>query len=215
MRMLAAITVTLEAPRGGHGSRAGLERRVAEVRRGQHIARLLQVEIQQEHGRWRLAAWVDAAEYQRLTQERFGLRVLMTDRDDLPTAEIITAYRGQSRAERAFREMKDPEGCALRPQYHWTDQKLQVHAFCCVMAFLLLKLLERQAQRAGLPVRSPRSVLRQLEAIREVLVIEAGARGRPRVRRQLEELDPPVARLARCFGLVPTPDEVVTTGRPG
>jgi hypothetical protein len=31
----------------------------------------------------------------------------MTDRDDLATAELITAYRGQSRAERAFREMKD------------------------------------------------------------------------------------------------------------
>lgn len=215
MRMLAAITAPLEAPRGGHGSRAGLERRVAEVRRGQHLGRLLQVEIQQAHGRWHLAAWVDAAEYQRLTQERFGLRVLMTDRDDLPTAEIITAYRGQSRAKRAFREMKDPEGCALRPQYHWTDQKLQVHAFGCVMGFLLLKLLERQARRAGLPVRSPRSVLRQLEGIREVMLIEAGARGRPRVRRQLEELDPPAARLAQCFALGPTPDAVVTTDRPG
>jgi len=215
MRMLAAITASLEAPRGGHGTRAGLERRVAEVRRGQYIARLLQVEILQEAGRWHLAAWVDAAEYQRLTQERFGLRVLMTDRDDLATAEIITAYRGQSRAERAFRELKDPEGCALRPQYHWTDQKLQVHAFGCVMAFLLLKLLERQARRAGLPVRSPRSVRRQLESIREVLVIEAGARGRPRVRRQLEELDPPAARLAQCFALVPRPDDVVTTDRPG
>jgi transposase len=214
MRMLAAITASLEAPRGGHGTRAGLERRVAEVRRGQHIARLLQVEIVQASGRWHLAAWVDAAEYQRLTQERFGLRVLMTDRDDLSTAEIITAYRGQSRAERAFRELKDPEGCALRPQYHWTDQKLQVHAFGCVMAFLLLKLLERQARAAGLPIRSPRSLLRQLEGIREVLVIEAGARGRPRVRRQLEELDPPAARLARCFALGPTPAAVVTTDRP-
>jgi len=214
MRMLADITAPLEAPRGGHGSRAGLERRIAEVRRGQHLPRVLQVEIRQEHGRWRLAAWVDAAEYQRLTQERFGLRVLMTDRDDLSTAEIITAYCGQSRAERAFREMKDPEGCALRPQYHWTDQKLQVHAFCCVMAFLLLKLLDRHARRAGLPVRSPRSLLRQLEAIREATVIEAGVRGRPRVRRQLEELDPPAAQLARCFALVPMADEVVTTDRP-
>src|SRR5207245_7054858 len=174
-----------EAPRGGRGGRAGLERRVAELLRGQHMRRLLHIEILQERGRWHLAAWVDAAEYRRLTEEQFGLQLLMTDRDDLATADLILAYRGQSRAERAFRQMKDPEGCALRPQYHWTDQKLQVHALCCVLAFLLLKLLERQARRAGLPVRSPRSVLRQLEAIREVMVIEAGARGRPRVRRRL------------------------------
>jgi transposase len=211
MRALAAITAGLEAPRGGRGTRDVLERRVAEILRGQHMRRLLHVEIVQEQGRWRLATWVDADEYRRLTEERFGLRIVMTDREDLSTAEIILAYRGQSRAERAFREMKDPETCSLRPQYHWTDQKLQVHAFCCVLAFLLLKLLERQARQAGLPVRSPRALLRALEAIREVVVLEPGPRGRPRVRRQLEELDEPARRLAACFGLLAPPAAAVTT----
>jgi transposase len=211
MRTLAAITAGLEAPRGGRGARAVLERRVAEVLRGQHMRRLLHVDILEEHGRWRLATHVDADEYRRLIDERFGLRIVMTDRDDLSTAEILAAYRGQSRAERAFRAMKDPEGCTLRPQYHWTDQKLQVHAFCCVLAFLLLKLLERQARRAGLPVRSPRAVLRALEAIREVTIIDAAPRGRPRVRRQLEELDEAGRRLATCFGLLGAPPAVTTT----
>lgn len=211
LRALAAITAGLEAPRGGRGTREVLERRVAETLRGQHMRRLLHVEILAEHGRWRLAAWIDAEEYRRLTEERFGLRIVMTDRDDLSTAEIIMAYRGQSRAERAFREMKDPETCSLRPQYHWTDQKLHVHAFCCVLAFLLLKLLERQARRAGLVARSPRALLRALESIREVVVIEPGPRGRPRVRRQLEDLDEPAQRLAACFGLVEPPPAAVTT----
>ncbi|MDR7553944.1 MAG: IS1634 family transposase [Armatimonadota bacterium] len=215
MRGLAAITAGLEAPRGGRGSRAGLEQRVADLRRGQHMRRLLHIDIVQERGRWRLASWVEAAEYRRLTEEHFGLQLLMTDRDDLPTADLILAYRGQSRAERAFREMKDPEGCALRPQYHWTDQKLQVHALCCVLSYLLLKLLERQARGAGLPWRSPRRLLRALEAIREVVVIESGPRGRPRVRRQLEDLDPEVTQLAACFGLLSPGTAVVTTGPPG
>jgi transposase len=215
MRGLAAITAGLEAPRGGRGSRAGLERRVAELLRGQHMRRLLHIDILQERGRWRLAAWVDAVEYRRLTEEQFGLQLLLTDRDDLPTAELILAYRGQSRAERAFRQMKDPEGCALRPQYHWTDQKLQVHALCCVLSYLLLKLLERQARRAELPWRSPRRLLRALEAIREVVVIEPGSRGRPRVRRQLEDLDPEATRLAACFGLLSPAMPVVTTASPG
>ena len=203
LRLLSALTARLEAPRGGRGSRAALERKIAELLRGQHMRRLLRVELLQEQGRWRLAASVDAEAYRRLSEERFGLRIVMTDRDDLSTEEILLAYRGQSRAERAFRDMKDPEGCALRPQYHWTDQKLQVHAFCCVMAFLLLKLLERRARHAGLPVRSPRALLRALEAIREVTVMEPQPRGRPRVRRQLEDLDPETARLAACFGLLP------------
>lgn len=204
VRALSALTAGLEAPRGGRGTRAGLERRLAEIVRGQHMRRLLQIDILQADGRWRLAMAVNAAEYERLTQEQFGLRVLMTDRDELPTADLIAAYRGQSRAERSFREMKDPETCAIRPQYHWTDQKLQVHAFCCVIGYLLLKLLERRARQAGVPVRSPRALLRALQAIREVTVIEPGPRGRPRVRRQLEELSPQAARLAACFGLLPS-----------
>jgi len=204
-RALAALTAGLEAPRGGRGTRAGLERQVAEILRGQHMRRLLQVEILQEGGRWRLATAVNATEYQRLTQEQFGLRVLMTDRHELSTADLIVAYRGQSRAERSFREMKDPATCSVRPQYHWTDQKLQVHAFCCVVGYLLLKLLERRARQAGVAVRSPRALLRALQAIREVMVIEPGPRGRPRVRRQLEELSPASAPLARCFDLLPNP----------
>lgn len=204
-RALAALTAGLEAPRGGRGTRAGLERRVAEILRGQHMRRLLQVEILQEAGRWRLAMSVNADEYRGLTEERFGLRLLMTDRDDLSTAELIVAYRGQSRAERSFREMKDPESCSVRPQYHWTDQKLKVHAFCCVVGYLLLKLLERRARQAGLPFRSPRSLLRALQAIREVTILESAAKGRPRVRRQLEELSDGARRLAACFDLLPSP----------
>ncbi len=203
-RALTALTAGLEAPRGGHGTWAVLERRIADLLCGQHMRRLLQVEILQAGGRWHLAMVVNAAEYRRLTEEQFGLRVVMTDRDELPTADLIGAYRGQSRVERSFREMKDPETCSVRPQYHWTDQKLQVHVFCCVVGYLLLKLLlERRARQAGIRVRSPRALLRALQAIREVTVLEPGPRGRPRVRRQLEELSPQAKRLAACFGLLP------------
>ena len=204
VRALAALTAGLERPRGGRGTRAGLERRLAEILRGQHMRRLLQVDIVPEAGRWRVAMSVHAEAYRVLTEERFGLRILMSDRDDLSTAELIVAYRGQSRAERSFREMKDPDSCSVRPQYHWTDQKLKVHAFCCVVGYLLLKLLERRARQAGLPCRSPRSLLRALQAIREVTIIESTAKGRPRVRRQLEELSDTERPLAACFDLLPT-----------
>jgi hypothetical protein len=48
-----------------------------------------------------------------------------------------------------------PRGRSISAVHHygWTDQKLHVHTFCCMLAFLLLKLRERrQEQRAGLPV---------------------------------------------------------------
>jgi transposase len=203
IRALAALTAGLERPRGGRGTRAGLERRLAEILRGQHMRRLLQVDIVQEAGRWHVAMAVNAEAYRVLTEERFGLRILMSDRDDLSTAELIVAYRGQSRAERSFREMKDPDSCSVRPQYHWTDQKLKVHAFCCVVGYLLLKLLERRARQAGLRLRS--RLLRALQEIREVTLIEPAVKERPRVRRQLEELTDTTRPLATCFNLLPQP----------
>jgi hypothetical protein len=36
---------------------------------------------------------------------------------------------------------------ASRPQFHWTDHKLYVHAFIWVMAYLLITLLHRRAKQ--------------------------------------------------------------------
>jgi hypothetical protein len=44
-----------------------------------------------------------------------------------------------------------------------------------------------------------------------VTILEPGPRGRPRVRRQLEDLDRAGSQLAACFGLLPE----VTTAPPG
>jgi len=207
LRALAQLTAGLEAPRGGRGRRDALRKRIDEILRGQHIKGLLHVEIvERSLGRLRLQAWIDAERYHHLTQELFGKRILMTDRHDWPTADIITAYRGQSRAERAFRELKDPGQLAVRPTFHWTDQKLKVHTFCCVLGYLLVKLLERRARRAGVPIRSVRSLLRKLRHIRETTLVQASPEGgRPKVRRQLDEVPPAIARLAAALQLPQPP----------
>ncbi len=41
---------------------------------------------------------------------------------------------------------------SCRPTFHWTDQKLRVHAFYCVLALLLLNLLRRKLAKAGIPL---------------------------------------------------------------
>jgi len=70
---------------------------------------------------------------------------LTTTRADWSAAQIIAAYRGQARAERTFRDLKDPWVCAFRPQYHWTDQKLIVHAFMALPSLLLVRVLLQRA----------------------------------------------------------------------
>ena len=149
--------------------------------------------------------WTDWLEYRRLDKRYFGLRVLITDRAEWSTAQIIEAYRGQSKVEAAFRDLKDPRMLATRPQFHWTDHKLHVHAFICVMAYLLITLLHRRAKQKAAFDGSPRRLLAELADLRCCRSIDmTGRQGRPRVRLQLEETDAQLMSLAESLGAVPT-----------
>ena len=69
--------------------------------------------------------------------EILGRRILVTNRHGWSTEDIILAYRGQAKVEYAFRNLKNPYHCAVRPQFHWTDQKIRVHFLICVIAYML------------------------------------------------------------------------------
>lgn len=58
----------------------------------------------------------------------------------------------------------------LRPQHHWTDQKIEVHVFYCVIALMLCSLLRRELHRRGFDCSIPR-ILEQFAGIREVGVV--------------------------------------------
>jgi transposase len=58
----------------------------------------------------------------------------------------------------------------FRPQFHWTDQKIRVHAFYCVLALTLITLLRRELFRGGLEM-STHEMLDDLTKIKEVAVI--------------------------------------------
>ena len=93
---------------------------------------------------------------------------------------------------------------STRPQFHWTDQKLHVHAFLCVTAYLLVTLLHRRAvQKAGFQ-GSARKLLEELSEVRCCRLIDlTGRKGRPRVRWQIEETDTARRTLAQVLGATP------------
>lgn len=176
-------------------ARATIEAQVAERLRGQHLRELLTVRLTGSGKTLTLAYTVDHAALDRLEREWFGRLVLMTDQHDWTTAEIIGAYRGQAVIEGVFRTLKDPLRLALRPQYHWTDQKLHVHAFLCVVAYLLATLVHLTAVRDAGYQGSVDALFDDLATIRRVTVGRPTARGRTRHTHQLETLSPLHARL--------------------
>lgn len=168
------------------------------------------VEREGHPGFWDFDWWVEAEALAYQRDRVFGRRMLATDRHEWSSGEIVWAYWGQSEAELVFRQMKDPHFLALRPQHHWTDQKIEVHSFCCVVGYLLAALLRRHARKLGYREGLPK-LLEMLTDVRAVLRSErSGRAGRPRFSWQLEEVDPRASRLYRslidpAYQLGPTP----------
>jgi transposase len=181
------------------------KRKLEKIRNRQYLRALFCYKLDQNvQGAVQVCVWSDWVEYQRLIKRYFGLRLLITDRSEWSTAQIIEAYRGQSRVESAFRDLKDPRMLSTRPQFHWTDQKLHVHAFVCVMAYLLVTLLHRRARQKAAFDGSPRRLLTELAEVRCSRLIDmTGRKGRPRVRLQIEEMEPGRKTLAEASGAIP------------
>jgi transposase len=189
-----------------NGTAETVRRRLAKICGRQYLRSLIRYEVTtDERGHAVVRSWCDLDEYRRLTTRYFGLRVLITDHTEWSTAQIVEAYRGQSKAEAAFRDLKDPGMLATRPQFHWTDQKLHVHAFMCVTGYLLVRLLWGRAQRQAGFAGNPRTLLGELARIRHCRIVDrTGRAGRPRVRERLEEVDTELSRLGQAVRAIPS-----------
>ena len=150
----------------------------------------------------RLSFHTDDKARAALEEELFGKRILFTDKTpgEAPTAQIVAEYRSQESVEGDFRQMKDPKVVSFSPMFHWTEQKIRVHVFYCVLALMVARLMVRDADHAGMHL-SVRELLGTLAGIEETLMLYQGERGRPRARRMLTEIDPTQRRLYDLFGL--------------
>jgi len=148
----------------------------------------------------RLSFRLDKPARKRLEREIFGKRILFTDREDWSVAEVVAAYRSQSIVESGFRQLKDVKVISFSPMFHWTERKIRVHVFYCVLALTVAHLMRREAAASGIEL-SVRELVRALAGIQETVLLYEGERGRPRARRMLTEMDADQQRLYDLFGL--------------
>ncbi len=140
--------------------------------------------------------------WEQLQRTLLGKTLLFTDQAGWSDAELVRGYRAQHHVESAFRQLKDSNCIAIRPQYHWTDQKIAVHVFCCVLALLLCGLLQRELSRHGVQDSIP-ALLGALSGIREVDVLyparEEG--GEPELRTTLSQMTDEQRTMYEVLGL--------------
>jgi len=150
----------------------------------------------------RLSFATDETARAALEDELFGKRILFSDKaiEEASTPTIVGEYRSQEAVEGDFRQMKDPKVVSFSPMFHFTESKIRVHVFYCVLALMVARLMVREADRAGLHL-SVRALLSSLAGIQETVLLYQGERGRPRARRMLTDKDATAGRLYDLFGL--------------
>jgi len=172
----------------------------ARMRGRQHLREVLKVDLTQAKDRLAVSYTFDHDALDALEHDILGRIVLITDRHDWTTAEIIRAYRGQAAVEAVFAHLKDPVHVALRPQFHWTDQKLHVHVLICLLGYLLARLLHLRARQTSAYPHGMERLLEDLEAVRRVTVVRLMHKGRSRVSTQLEHVPDELKGLLATLG---------------
>jgi transposase len=195
----------LANPRGPRRTREKLAAQIDALLHGQYLQGLITYRlVEQEPGCFTLRYRTCRTALDRL-EDHLGLRLLMSDRHDWSTTEIVRAYHSQAAVEHAFRHLKNPHYLAVRPPFHWTDQKLRIHFFTCVLAYQLAALLRLTVRQQLGFTGSPGRLLELLSHIRLVTLLQpTGKARRPQAIHQLETRQPEEQALLEALGITET-----------
>jgi len=177
-----------------------VQKRAHEILSGRHMKDLLDVNVTEQDGRPRLHYRVDQAAWNRLQNTLLGKNILFTDQESWSDEDIVRAYRGQFHVEDAFKTMKNPHFVSWRPLGHWTDQKIRVHAFYCVLALLLSSLLCRTLAQKQVHLSIPK-MLTELSQIKEVALLYRGTKSRTKPVISYSHMSPLQQQLVEVLNL--------------
>jgi transposase len=149
---------------------AGIEAKIHRCLSAPFLSDLVRSQMLDEPGGRRLAFQVDHAALQELITHRLGRTLLITNRLDWSAEQVVAAYAGQQQIERVFRGLKDGDWLNWQPLFHWTDSKIRVHAFYCLLGLSLLHYVHRQA-RAFWPSITIEKLQEELEQIQQFVLL--------------------------------------------
>jgi len=167
-----------------------------------YLEELIRYQIESHEGRWRLQFDFDTAAWQRLLDHRLGRTVLLTNRMDWTAEQVALGYSAQQDVERVFRGLKDGDWLGWGPMHHWTDRKIRIHAFYCMLGISLLQYIHKQAQAAWNGI-SMEQLLEELRQIQQFVLLypPQGEKGPNRVATVLSKQTLPQQALAKTLGL--------------
>jgi len=160
---LRRLAVELTKPQARF-SEQGIRNKISRWLTDPFVREVIQYQLEQRQNQWQLNFKLDDSALQQLWTHRLGRTVLLTNRMDWTAEQVVAGYSGQQQIEQVFRGLKDGEWLGWGPMYHWTDSKIRIHAFYCMLGISLLQHVHRQAQ----PVWAGLSMEQLLEELRQI-----------------------------------------------
>jgi len=103
-------------------------------------------------------------------KKEFGKRLLFSYDLSMSAEEMIRLYHDKYKIEDLFRNFKGGDIVDYTPIYHWTDSKIVLQSFVNVLAYLLIKLVEKSIKDSGIEM-SISNIVEILEEIEEAVII--------------------------------------------
>jgi transposase len=168
----------------------------------QFLGELIQWTLTSENGRWSLQFDFNHAAFQKLLTHRLGRTLLLTNRLDWTPEQVVSGYSGQQQVEQVFRGLKDGDWLGWGPMYHWTDSKIRIHAFYCMLGISLLQYIHKLSHSAW-PGLTMEQLLHELRQIQQFVLLypPQGHKGPQRAAIVRSKQSFPQQQLATILGL--------------
>ena len=199
-KSLESLKKQLENPkRKKELSTEEIQNRLSAIIKGQFVEEILKFELfTLSDGGTSFTYYIESDSFEKLQNNVLGRKILATNRHDWSSEEIILAYRGQSKVEYAFRTIKNPHHLAVRPQYHWTDQKIKIHFLICIIGYLLTMTAYMEAKEKAGYKKCIDKFMEDLNQIRLSCQIKNKSR---KVKYQLEKIPKELKKTTKLLGV--------------
>jgi len=176
-----------------------IQKHLSTIIKGQFVEEILKYDLfTLDDGGITFTYYIDHDSFEKLKNNVLGRKILVTNRHEWSSEEIIQAYRGQAKVEYAFRTIKNPYHLAVRPQYHWTDQKIKVHFLICIIGYLLTMVAYMEAKEKAGYEKCIDRFMEDLNQIRLACQIKKKSR---KVKYQLETIPKDLKKTTKVLGV--------------
>jgi transposase len=190
MQNLRRLSAELSKPHARSEER-GIRNKIARWLTADFLGELVHIDLQRQNGHWHLQFDFNHQAFVQLLAHRLGRTVLLTNRRDWTAEQVVAGYSGQQQIEMVFRGLKDGDWLGWGPMHHWTDSKIRIHAFCCMLGISLLQSIHKQS-RSVWPGLSMEQLIDELSQIQQFVLPVSG----PRRKRAASYRDRPLQTIS-------------------